>query len=246
MASEKVLVFDNVSVTYPGQQNKAVEKISFEIKEGSITTMIGPNGSGKSTLIKAMLGIMDYEGEIKVWGKEVALVYEKIGFVPQRYVFDRHFPVSVEEFVGMPVMDQQIRGKKVRQALKAATVTELSKRLLDQLSGGQLQRVLLARALVNEPQLLVLDEPEAGVDVGGEQSLYDLLEELTHEKKLTVLVASHELDVVYTYADQVVCLNKRMVCSGKPREVLKQSVFEELYGRELKFYGHTHSDRGVK
>jgi len=243
MVNDLVLALAGVSIHYPGQKNWAVEKVSFEVNSGSITTIIGPNGSGKSTLIKAILGLMDYEGEILVWGKAVEQVYKRIGFVPQRYEFDRHFPVSVAEFVGMPVLDPRSKKQQITQALKAGAVEKLKDKLLDELSGGQLQRVLLARALVNQPDLLVLDEPEAGVDVGGEQNLYDLLESLVKERNLTVLVASHELDVVYTYADQVLCLNRRMVCSGKPREVLKQSVFEELYGRELKFYGHTHGKR---
>lgn len=246
MQNEFVVEVKNLSVKYPNRLHLAVEDVSFEVNKGTITTVIGPNGSGKTTVIKAILGFLHYTGEIRVFGKPVYEVYDQIGFVPQRFGFDEDFPINVTEFVMMPLRVNTCKTdciKQVKAKLNQVGCGELNNRLMKELSGGQLQRVLLARALVSNPKLLFLDEPEAGVDVAGEQSLYDLLEVLVKKEKLSVLVASHELDVVYTYADTVVCINRKLVCTGKPIQVLNQKMFEALYGRQLKFYGHKHHTR---
>lgn len=238
------LELNSVRVVYPRNAKASVYDISFGVKEGTITTLIGPNGSGKSTVIKAILGLVEYGGEIKVFGKEVARSYSKIGFVPQRVRFDDEFPVTVSEFVQMPMMlsglDHKNTISRMREVLVEVGLAGFEKKMLSELSGGMMQRVLLARAIAPKPRLLIFDEPEAGVDVAGEQSLYELLKRMVDREKVTVLVASHELDVVYTYADTVVCINHSLVCTGKPKEVLNREMFEKLYGRELRFYGHKH------
>lgn len=236
------LEIDNLTVTYPGYSHTAVDNVSFEIKKNSITALIGPNGSGKTTVIKAVLGLIDYQGEIQVFGRPIEVAYQQIGYVPQRFAFDPTFPLTVFEFVSLVLssFSKKDVAAKVRKTLDWVKASDLIERKLSSLSGGQLQRVLLARALVNNPKLLLLDEPEAGVDVGGEQTFYDLVEELVHKKEMTAIVASHELDVVYTYAQQVICLNRHLLCTGVPKEVLNQETFEKLYGRNLKFYGHDH------
>jgi zinc transport system ATP-binding protein len=233
----------DVSATYAGYSHPAIENVSFELEQGVIASVIGPNGSGKTTLIKAILGLIRYKGEIEVFGLPVEKAYQRIGYVPQKFSFDPTFPITVNEFIALTLyeLDKYASGKAVRQALNFVEAAYLGKRKLSELSGGQLQRVLLARALAKEPELLLLDEPEAGVDVGGEQTFYDLLQKLVSEKQITALISSHELDVVYTYAQQVICLNRKMLCVGEPREVLDKKMFEQLYGRDLKFYGHTHS-----
>jgi len=234
----------NLTIHFPTNPYPSVEDVSFVIKENSIAAMIGPNGSGKTTLMRAVLGLIPYQGEILVFGKPVKEFYKEIGFVPQRASFDPTFPITVKEFVSLALSNSQLdkaeQTSHVHEALKSVGSYELVDNKLSTLSGGQLQRVLLARALVNKPRLLILDEPESGVDVGGEQTFYDLIERLVKDKKITALVASHELDIVYTYADIVICLNKRMLCSGVPREILDQDTFIKLYGRGLKFYGHDH------
>ncbi len=244
---DNALVVNNLSVKYPGYTHSAVEDVNFEVKENSITALIGPNGSGKSTVIKAILGLLDYTGKVEVFGKPVEQMYTEIGFVPQRFSFDTTFPITVSEFILLALISHESQSKKlnypehnhsVSQVLNYVKAEDLKSRKLSTLSGGQLQRVLLARALVHEPKLLLLDEPEAGVDVGGEQTFYELLEALVEEKKITAVIASHELDVVYTYANHVVCLNRTVFCTGVPKKVLNQETFEKLYGRGLKFYGH--------
>lgn len=245
------LEIDSLTVKYSGYTHPAVEDVSFSVKENTITALIGPNGSGKTTLIKSVLGLLEHEGEIKIFGKPVNEVYEQIGFVPQRFTFDQTFPITVYEFLSLVLTNHSSRSisQKVKKALSYVSAVDISNKKLSTLSGGQLQRVLLARALVKQPKLLLLDEPESGVDVGGEQTFYDLVEKLVKEKKVTAIIASHELDVVYAYAEKVICLNCRTVCIGKPQDVLKQETFEELYGRGLKYYGHPrkrHKHKGVK
>lgn len=236
------LEIENLTVTYPGYTHPAIENISFTVNENSITALVGPNGSGKSTLIKAVLGLIPYSGKILVFGKPVEKMYHGIGYVPQRFSFDPTFPITVEEFVRLVLYGhgENVAKRQLSKALSYVDADNLKQRKLSTLSGGQLQRILLARALAHDPKILLLDEPEAGVDVGGEQTFYDLLEKLVKDKKVTAVVASHELDVVYTYAQNVICINRKMFCEGTPKDVLTQEVFTELYGRGLKFYGHTH------
>lgn len=234
------LEIKDLTISYPGSKHIVVDSVSLTIEKGKIAAMIGPNGSGKSTLIRAILGLMEYEGEIKVFGKPVKDMYHKIGYVPQRFSFDQTFPITVREFISLLIEENKNSEEKVNKALESVNAKSLIDKKLSNLSGGQLQRALLARALVREPEFLILDEPEAGVDVGGEQTFYDLIENLVNDDEITVLVASHELDIVYTYATEVICLNKQLLCIGSPREVLNQKTFEELYGRSLRFYGHAH------
>lgn len=236
------LEINNLSVKFPGYTHLAVENASFSVKKGQITALIGPNGSGKTTLLKAILGLIDYKGEVKVYGEDMEKVYGKIGYVPQRYNFDATFPITVEEFISLVLEDKETQ-HLVSKALGFVEGKDLKGKRLSTLSGGQLQRVLLARALVTNPKLLLLDEPEAGIDVGGEQTFYDLLDKLVGTKKIAALVTSHELDVVYTYADQVICINRKIFCTGAPKDVLDPEMFKKLYGRDLKFYGHVHSPK---
>ncbi|MCA9397544.1 metal ABC transporter ATP-binding protein [candidate division WWE3 bacterium] len=235
---------NGLTVTYPEHSEPAVEDIMFSVEEGNITMLIGPNGSGKTTIIKSILGLIPYEGEITIFGKPLKEMYGKIGYVPQRFNFDETFPITVHEFITLSLSsfekDEDKKEEMTHLALKDVDATELVHQKLSTLSGGQLQRVLLARALAHRPKLLLLDEPESGVDVAGEQTFYDLIQKLTKEEGLAALVSSHELDVVYSYANQVICVNRRMFCHGVPHTVLNQEMFMDLYGRDLKFYGHEH------
>ncbi len=237
------LSISNLTVQYNSRAHPAVEDVSFAVERGSISALIGPNGSGKSSLIKAVLGLVKYEGKIEVFGASVEEQYGNIGYVPQRFSFDHTFPITVSEFLDISHMheyEQDIshRHDSIDHVLDVVQLHDTQDHLLSDLSGGQLQRVLLARALIHEPELLVLDEPEAGIDVGAEQTFYDVLDDLVQEQQVTVLLASHELDVVYGYADQVICLHRRLVCAGTPGEALKQETFEKLYGHGIRHYEH--------
>ena len=231
------LEIKDLGVKYPGSSLMAIEEVTFDVAKDTVAALIGPNGSGKTTVIKAVLGLIPYQGEIRVFGSPVSKMYSKIGYVPQRFTFDPTFPITVLEFISLV---GKVSKNKIRETLEYVGAGELESRKMATLSGGQIQRVLLARCLVKDPKLLLLDEPEAGVDVGGEQTFYDIVEHLVEKKGVTAIISSHELDIVYTYASQVVCINHRMLCSGIPKKVLNQETFEKLYGRSLKFYGHDH------
>jgi len=236
------LSVENVTVSYEGLLQPAIEDITFSIPTGSITALVGPNGSGKTTLIKTIIGLLPYKGSIAIDGKPLSKSYKHIGYVPQRFSFDLTYPVTVIEFLSFALWDFNSREREqiIKRTLADVGAESYTNRLLSTLSGGQLQRILLARALSRSPKLILLDEPEAGVDKGGEQTFYELLTALSKHKDLTVIVASHDLDLVYAYADSVICINRSIFCSGAPRDVLGNKSLAELYGREIKLYGHTH------
>lgn len=216
-----------------------VDKVSFELARRDVLAVIGPNGSGKTTLLKAILGLVPYEGEVHWHGKP------RIGYVPQRINFDRTLPITVEElFMLRTSRGFWSRTSAAREETASALRTvgaerSLSKRVGD-LSGGELQRVLIAYSLIGKPDVLFFDEPSAGIDIGGEETVYNLIHRLAHETGLTVFLISHDLDVVYRHATQVLCLNKKMVCHGVPHEVLTGDVLEKLYGKLAGAYEHHH------
>ncbi len=236
-----ILEVKDVTVRYPHTTHSAIEDISFELKPDSITALIGPNGSGKSTLLKAILGFVPFTGKIQLNGTTISTQLNKIGYVPQRFSFDTSFPITVHEFLHLACAQKSFDAE-INNLMDEVNMNGKDSKLLSSLSGGQLQRILLVRSLLQNPQLLILDEPEAGVDVGGEQSFYTLLQKLVIEKHLTVLIATHELDIVHTFADKVLCINQKLVCTGTPKSVLTQEMFQNLYGQHLKFYGHKHTD----
>lgn len=229
---------ENLSVSYPGQSQKAVDSVSFSVKSGSITALVGPNGSGKSSLIKAVLGLLPCSGKVRIMNKPLERVERLIGYVPQRYQADRQFPITKAEFLSLS--DSSIKPKHISEHLELIGLGRQSNELVSDLSGGQLQRLLLARALITKPDVLILDEPESGVDVGGERDFYQLLSKLVKQRQLTILLASHELDLVFAYADQVVCLNKKLVCVGKPEDVVTPKALQAMYGSDFRMYQHHH------
>jgi zinc transport system ATP-binding protein len=236
------IVTSDLTVTFDGLPAPALDYVNCEIKAGEITALVGPNGSGKTTLLRAIAGLVPYKGTVMIAGKPADSMYQTIGYVPQRFSFDITFPVTVGEFLSLALWDKPRESQKelIRNALSDVGASGFSSRLLSTLSGGQLQRVLLARALSRSPSLVLLDEPEAGVDKGGEQIFYDLLTRLSKRGDLTVVVASHELDLVFAYAQHVLCINRSIFCSGPPKDVLKTANLEKLYGRDVKTFGHTH------
>lgn len=236
---KSILDVQQVAVRYQGAIQNAIENISFQLEEHSITALIGPNGSGKSTLLKAILGFLPHSGTIQINGKPISDQYHLIGYVPQRFQFDTTFPITVHEFLHLACTKRSF-DHEIAELLNEVNMNNKQDSLLSSLSGGQLQRILLVRSLLQNPHLLILDEPEAGIDIGGEQSFYVLLEKLVKEKNLTVLIATHELDIVYAFAKNVICINRTLVCTGAPKDVLTKQMFQNLYGHHLKFYGHEH------
>jgi len=244
----KALLVTNLSVEYPQAIGKAVDAVSFALEKGSISVLIGPNGSGKSSSIKAILGLVPFSGEVLFFGKSLEKSRGHVGYVPQRYSVDATVPVTVSEFLVLGLLTCKHSAKEkqamIRSVLKKVNLLGREKAKITDLSGGQLQRLLLARAIIHAPKFLILDEPEAGVDVGGEQLFYELLKKLAKEDGVTILLASHEVSLVHQFADAVVCMNKKLICYGKPKKVLTEDTFKKLYGTGVSYYshgGHTHS-----
>jgi ABC-type Mn2+/Zn2+ transport system ATPase subunit len=236
----RALEVKDLTVWFEGREQPAVEDVSFSLDEGQIAILIGPNGSGKSTVLRAILGLVPYTGEVRVFGMPAAEARRQIGYVPQRLAFDPTVPLTVEEAVRMPLLGD--RGAdadtSVRHFTETLGIADLLDKPLGALSGGQLKRAMIARAMVTKPRLLLLDEPEAGIDVGGEQTLYELLQRLVSHHGLTALVCSHDLDLVFRYADRVLCLNRRLQCGGPPAEILTAEALTRLYGPTTALYRH--------
>lgn len=233
-----ILKVKNLKVSYDG--HLVLDDISFALKRGETLAVIGPNGSGKTTLFRAVLGSVSYEGNIE---KPEDI---KIGYVPQKIDLERDLPITVKEFLALrshaaPSGQWQATHSPagVLEMVDLAPVF-LSKRI-GELSSGELQRILIAWAVIGHPDLLLFDEPTAGVDVAGQKTVYELLHKLQEEHNLGLILISHDLTIVYRYADTVLCLNRKQVCFGAPGEVLTPGELARLYGGDRKFYHHAHS-----
>lgn len=227
MKKDLILKVKDLNVKLDGKD--IIKDLSFEVKEGDVLTILGPNGAGKTVLLKTLLGILPYKGEIS-WKSGV-----KIGYVPQRLPFIKDVPMSVLEFFKL----KEVSLKETKALLNSVGLKEdfLNKKI-GKLSSGQFQRILVAWALVKNPNVLLFDEPTTGIDIGGEETIYNLLTRLKKERNLTILLVTHDLSVVYKFSNFVICLNKCPVCRGVPREVLTPEILQKLYGHEVKFYQH--------
>jgi ABC-type Mn2+/Zn2+ transport system ATPase subunit len=240
MTKKNAIEASHVSVSYDERQC-VLEDVTFSISQGEISAIIGPNGSGKTTLLKALLGFIPIEkGEIKVLGKVPKDARALVGYVPQRFYIDKTFPLTVFEF--LQFSHPQCSKEKIINYLSHLHIEDTINKKLGTLSGGQLQRVLIERAMLSDPKILFLDEPAAGIDVGAEHSFYDLILHLHHEHKSTVVMVSHELDVVANFAHNVLCLKQKLICTGSPDRVLTDQTIKKLFGEEASLYHH-HRDR---
>tara|TARA_A100001011_G_C14232389_1_gene809443 strand:- start:603 stop:1358 length:756 start_codon:yes stop_codon:yes gene_type:complete len=212
-----------------------VKDVSLEIRKGEIVTLIGPNGSGKSTTAKIALGIHK-----KIEGK-VQKFTDKIGYVPQKISIDWTLPIRVIDFM---LLTEKLTNDQINASLNLTGVDHLKNKSLSNLSGGEFQRVLIARAIAKKPDLLVLDEPVQGVDFKGEIALYELIKKISEEYSCGILLISHDLHVVMSATDFVVCLNGHVCCSGTPQVVAKNEEYLQLFGERaskiLSLYEHKH------
>jgi zinc/manganese transport system ATP-binding protein len=224
----------------------AVEDVSFELMPGRSNAIVGPNGSGKSTLVQAILDLIPHaSGTVQIFGRPInrlGVLRHQIGYMPQNFIFDRSFPISVSELVGLGWVGSGKAKKKsaIVQALRRVSGFHLRDQAIGTLSGGELKRVLLAYCLVMPRKLLVLDEAFAEVDVQGEAEFFQLLNELRHEENWTILQVSHDLEMVNRHCDYVLCLNRRLVCTGKPEVALSQENLLHTYGPAFSRYRHNH------
>ena len=220
-----------------------VEGVSLTVEKGKIVTLIGPNGSGKSTTAKIALGIYkNIEGSVEKYTN-------KVGYVPQKISIDWTLPLRVYDFM---LLTENIKEEAMDEALTLTGVIHLKNKNLGNLSGGEFQRVLIARAISKKPELLVLDEPVQGVDYTGEIALYELIKRISDTLNCGILLISHDLHTVMTATDHVVCLNGHVCCSGSPMDVAKNNEYKTLFGEQasqiLSVYehkhDHVHSDKG--
>ena len=212
-----------------------VKGVTLQIEKGKIVTLIGPNGSGKSTTAKIALGIYK-----KIDG-EVEKYTNKVGYVPQKISIDWTLPLRVNDFM---TLTENLKAEAINEALSLTGVIHLKDKNLGDLSGGEFQRVLLARAISKKPELLVLDEPVQGVDFTGEIALYELIKKISDELNCGILLISHDLHTVMSATDHVVCLNGHVCCSGSPSDVAHNHEYKALFGEQasktLTIYEHKH------
>jgi zinc transport system ATP-binding protein len=230
-------------VSFAYGEVSVLKGVNLAVSEGEFLGIVGPNAGGKSTLLKLILGLLEpQQGEIRVFGQPPRKARKLMGYVPQHPAFSRDFPVTVEQVVlmgrlgisrllgGYSRRDRQVAQRVMREA----EVSELARRRIGQLSGGQLQRVLVARALACEPRILLLDEPTANIDMRVENELFDLLKKLN--ERMTILVVSHDIAFISRYVQRVACLNRTLVCHRT--EEIDAATIQELYGGEVRMVHH--------
>ena len=242
---ENVIHIDNVSFAYAVEP--VLREVSLSIKREEFLGIIGPNGGGKSTLIKLILGLLHPQaGLVSVLGQSPSAARIQIGYVPQYPTFSRRdFPISVMDAVLLARLGQG-RGPRLsysaedrdiaRDALAVVELGELARRPIGSLSGGQLQRVLIARALACRPAILILDEPTANIDLRAEEDIFALLSQ--YNEHMTVLVVSHDIAFISGYVDRVACLNQTLVCHATSE--ISGKTIEELYGAPVRMIDHAH------
>ena len=207
--------------------------VSFEVEQGSALAVIGPNAAGKTVLFRALIGALPYRGTV-AWAPGT-----RIGYVPQKLDLERDLPVT-----GLDLLEakRRVAGPDAVGTIQALELVHLpsaaAARPIGALSGGQFQRLLLAIALLGRPNVLLCDEPTAGVDEPGEEQLYEMLERVRRAQGLTLLLISHELSVVFRHATNVLCLSREQPCFGPPQDVLTPAAIEQLYGAPLRYHRH--------
>lgn len=225
----------DLTVRYGGQT--ALAHVDFHIAPGEIVTIVGPNGSGKTTLLRAILGAIPATA-----GRIVRAPNLRIGYVPQRLHIDLTLPLTVRRFLDLP---RRVRDNDAAAALDQAGCAALADRQMTKLSGGQFQRVLLARALLSKPNLLILDEATQGLDQPGSAAFYQLIEDVRDRTGAAILMVSHELHVVMAASDRVICLNGHVCCDGRPEVVASAPEYRALFGTgtqgALALYRHEHT-----
>ena len=217
-------------------QTPVIENIDLTLHRGEIVTVIGPNGAGKSTLIKTALGIVHPDSG-NVERSETSVV----GYVPQAVSLDSALPITVGRFLRL---SSNVDSEELKRALDQVGAKELLDSSMHVLSGGELRRVLLARALLKKPDILILDEPTSGVDISGQAALYQLIQKIRDQYRCGVLLVSHDLHIVMAATDRVFCLNRHLCCSGAPEQVREHPEYLAIFGHqtadEIGIYRHHH------
>jgi zinc transport system ATP-binding protein len=249
-STRPIIELDDISFDYG--REPVLEDITLTVNHGDYSGIIGPNGGGKTTLLQIIFGLLKpSSGTVKLFGQHIHDFkdWPRLGYLPQRMTqADIRFPITVEEAVSQGRVAKAGLFKRlgaadrsaIERALKTSDVYDLRHRLISDLSGGERQRVFIARALASEPEILILDEPTAGIDVASQSRFYQFLKKLNTEFGLTILFVSHDVGVMVHESSTLICLNRRLVCEGTPSHVFKQDkdLLEKLYGEGAKYMFH--------
>lgn len=249
VASVKNVTYSYNNFNSPSFSSSCVlDNISFTVKEGDLLGIIGPNGAGKSTLFSCMLGLLkDYLGEIKIFDHDIRKnrkIFQSIGYIPQQKSIDQGFPATVQEIVSLGIIGEKSASKdKVDSAIEIVELSNHKYKRIGELSGGQLQRVLIAKAIANDPKLLILDEPTTSVDMETQNKFYTLIKNLNQKEKITIIWASHDLDAVKKIANKVMCLNRSMFFHGDTSVFFESNELLQMYSESsMQAHMHLHSN----
>lgn len=232
--SEVILSVETLGVSFGNRT--VIENLNFQLKSGETLAVIGPNGSGKTVLLRALLGLVPYTGSVR-WGNTV-----RTGYVPQKVEADRQLPLTIRDLLRAKSRFLKLQASDVEVASREVGLNaDLLNAGIGALSGGQFQKVLIALAWLGNPNVLLFDEPTASLDELSEEKVYEWLHSTQQKRALTVILVSHDLSVVYRYADTVLCISRNKTCVGPPRDVLSPQLLEELYSAPPMYYQHMHN-----
>lgn len=232
--AENILEVNDLTVEF--NENLVLNNLSFKVEEEDVLVVLGPNGAGKTTLLRALLSLVPYRGSIS-WETD------DINYLSSQEFYERrNIPLlSIEEFFELKDVSHE---EKVEIIEEVGLDESVLQKKFGGLSTGEFQRMTIAWALADDPSVLLFDEPTAGIDIGGQETIYSLLHNFWKRRNLTAILVTHDLNIVWEHASDVLCLNKKMLCRGVPEKVLDPERMEELYGTGVKFYKHDH--RGSK
>lgn len=233
--SDALITLNNISLSHNGKN--VLDDVSFKLHEGEFITLIGPNGAGKSSLIKVLLGVIKQNSGDITYTDNI-----RLGYTPQTFSANPFIPISVKDFL---TLNQKLDSEFMLKTFELTGIKDLLKSPLKNLSGGELQKVLLTRALLNKPNVLILDEPAQNLDVDGQMQLYKLIQDIHQQQNCAVLMVSHDLHRVMKESTQVLCLYHHICCEGLPESILKDEKFNDLFADQINdlmaTYEHHHN-----
>ena len=233
--SDALITLNNITLSHNGKN--VLDDVSFKLHQGEFVTLIGPNGAGKSSLIKILLGVIKQDSGSVTYQEDI-----RFGYTPQTFTANPFIPISVKDFL---TLNQKLDSVFMQQTFDLTGINELLQLPLKNLSGGELQKVLLSRALLNKPNVLILDEPAQNLDVDGQMQLYKLIQDIHQQQNCAVLMVSHDLHRVMKESTQVLCLYHHICCEGLPESILKDEKFNDLFADQINelmaTYEHHHN-----
>lgn len=242
--NQPAIIIEDVSVGLGGRS--VLENLNVTIEKGVLTAIVGPNGAGKTTLLHAILGLVPFRGRVRFFDRKGG-GKPRIGFIPQKLNLDRGSPVTVRDFLATGITARPLWSGIIKKTddscgamLDRVGAYSVFRSPIGKISGGELQRVLLAQALLGDPEILLLDEPAAAVDIAGEALFCDILDDVQKDMGITTLLVSHDLSIVTTHARNVLCLNRRLICAGPRTEVLTPDNLKKLFSPHINIFIHNH------